>query len=550
MFSLIRKVSLEWAKTWAVERLGGELGVIFRLVDGTVRQSLGATFKSLLGINPLMRDVGLAAREEVFRATNVALIQSIASQFFGEVEGIVGRGLVQGTRPETMGEQIAGRFGVSQSRGRLIARDQVAKLHGQIDGARQQDLGVKRYRWLSAGDERVRPDDRAVKRGADPDDEATSHRARDGKIYSWDDPPGDPEDPAAGGHPGTAIQCLPGWSEVPNSLLAEMLYRRRYSGELTEIVADSGETIRVTPQHPVLTGRGWIPADMVCSSDHIFHVRSERFGALDNDVDHAVPSIEQLFDSLSVLVAPVCRAGARGQFHGDGAEDHEVEIVDLMGDLPLVWHAALGEEGCKLFLTAADQACSDVLLAKLGESPLAFLAVRTSTNSVMRGCCKLLALLRRGPLHAEEHRLAAVAALDAMLREASLDHDAFDAVLPGDSQLAHAAEVVGDEQVVREVLAVGRRAMVARGGVNTTGAQRLAQIVGGNPEGNPDLDQCATLGMEPLRVVEKRRCELADGHVYNLQTRSGWYVAQGFALRNCRCVAQPIIEDVLEQLGI
>jgi SPP1 gp7 family putative phage head morphogenesis protein len=208
VFSLVRRVSLEWAKTWVAERLGGELGVIFRLVDGTVRQSLGETFKSLLGINPLMRDVGLAAREEVFRATNVALIQSIASQFFGEVEGIVGRGLVSGTRPETMGEQIAGRFGVSQTRGRLIARDQIAKVHGQLDSARQQDLGITRYRWLSAQDERVRPDAKAQARGADPEDEATSHRARDGKVYEWANPPGDPDDPSVGGHPGFgSINC-------------------------------------------------------------------------------------------------------------------------------------------------------------------------------------------------------------------------------------------------------------------------------------------------------------------------------------------------------
>jgi SPP1 gp7 family putative phage head morphogenesis protein len=66
-------------------------------------------------------------------------------------------------------------------RARLIARDQVGKLQGQIHMTRMEDAGFERYEWMTVGDERVR----------------TSHKARDGDIRTWEQSP----------KPGQEIQC-------------------------------------------------------------------------------------------------------------------------------------------------------------------------------------------------------------------------------------------------------------------------------------------------------------------------------------------------------
>ncbi len=42
----------------------------------------------------------------------------------------------------------------------LIARDQVSKLNGQLTKARQQAAGIKRFKWRTQGDSRVRPQHR------------------------------------------------------------------------------------------------------------------------------------------------------------------------------------------------------------------------------------------------------------------------------------------------------------------------------------------------------------------------------------------------------
>ena len=85
-------------------------------------------------------------------------------------------------------EEIAGEledsYGVSARRAALIARDQIGKLNGEIARERQTELGIRRYKWRSSSDERVRPE----------------HADRDGQIFEWSDPPPD-------GHPGQPVQC-------------------------------------------------------------------------------------------------------------------------------------------------------------------------------------------------------------------------------------------------------------------------------------------------------------------------------------------------------
>lgn len=114
----------------------------------------------------------------------VAKIKSVEAQYFADVEELVIREFRAGTRHEKVGELITERFKVSQSRGRLIARDQVNKLNGALTQQRQTRLGVTHYFWRTVGDERVRP----------------SHRALNGKRFAWNKPP-------AVGHPGEPIAC-------------------------------------------------------------------------------------------------------------------------------------------------------------------------------------------------------------------------------------------------------------------------------------------------------------------------------------------------------
>ena len=86
---------------------------------------------------------------------------------------IVYDGYVNGRTTTDMVKDIRRVYGVSRYRARFIARDQIAKLNGEIQRAQQKDAGIREYIWSSSEDERVR----------------NCHRVLNGNKFSWDDPP-------------------------------------------------------------------------------------------------------------------------------------------------------------------------------------------------------------------------------------------------------------------------------------------------------------------------------------------------------------------------
>jgi SPP1 gp7 family putative phage head morphogenesis protein len=184
VFDLLSRIRLEWEKEVPQAQLDLLANDIGRDVSAVSKESLRGQIKAVLGLDPLLSDRGAAAQLAIFRKANVEMIRSIDQRYFDEISGIVQRGLAAGTRPEQMAEDFEARYQVSRSRANLIARDQTAKLHGQLDRVRQTDLGIKHYIWRTAKDQRVRDE----------------HAEREGEVFSWDDPP-------EGGHPGEDYQC-------------------------------------------------------------------------------------------------------------------------------------------------------------------------------------------------------------------------------------------------------------------------------------------------------------------------------------------------------
>ena len=68
---------------------------------------------------------------------------------------------------------------------RRLTRDQTSKLVGELNQARQEQVGITAYIWSTSGDGRVRP----------------THRDNDGLTFLWSSPP------PTTGHPGHDVQC-------------------------------------------------------------------------------------------------------------------------------------------------------------------------------------------------------------------------------------------------------------------------------------------------------------------------------------------------------
>lgn len=104
--------------------------------------------------------------------TNTRLIKSIPENLLNDVELIVQTGFRAGTSIREISKQIKDKFGVSENRANLIARDQIAKLNSNITKNEYHNLGLNDYVWNTSGDERVR----------------ASHLPLNNKICSWQNP--------------------------------------------------------------------------------------------------------------------------------------------------------------------------------------------------------------------------------------------------------------------------------------------------------------------------------------------------------------------------
>lgn len=100
---------------------------------------------------------------------NARLIKTIPERMLDKVAEIVYSSVRSGESPRELAVALQKAFDISKNRAKIIARDQISKLNGNITRARNLSLGITEYQWLTSRDERVRH----------------SHDVLENKICSW-----------------------------------------------------------------------------------------------------------------------------------------------------------------------------------------------------------------------------------------------------------------------------------------------------------------------------------------------------------------------------
>jgi SPP1 gp7 family putative phage head morphogenesis protein len=169
--------------------------------------------RSQYGVSPTKEDPDrFNALMAQWAHNNALLIKDIPTKTMIQIQNATIDALQSGRSTDDMTSDVydimSERLDVTDSRARLIARDQVAKLNGALTQQRQRDIGVEGYIWRTVGDERVRD----------------THEEVDGQFFTWDNPPSETDD----NHPGEDYQCrcwaepvLPEEMEFNASLLDE-----------------------------------------------------------------------------------------------------------------------------------------------------------------------------------------------------------------------------------------------------------------------------------------------------------------------------------------
>ncbi len=158
-------------------------------------------------------------------------------------------------------------------------------------------------------------------------------------------------------------------------------YRRRYTGDIITLETHGGRRISATPNHPLLTDRGWIALKDLKQGDKL--VAKPRRPAPSPGIlpdDHQVVTFAQCHKATSELPGMLTMEVpiSRPDFHGDAA-DNEVGEVATNCDLLTDNHPTRAKLSSKFFFQGTD--LEMMVLPGDGSSPERLLITGASTDS-------------------------------------------------------------------------------------------------------------------------------------------------------------------------
>lgn len=331
--------------------------------------------------------------------------------------------------------------------------------------------GGKGMRWVTMRDSSVRE----------------THRAANGEIADSDGTfdiggydlhyPGEPVGP-----PEIWINCVVGSTQVEWSgqdVIA--VTRREHTGTFVKVRTGNGHELTITPNHPVLTSGGYVPARLLRPGDQVMATSLP----VAPEVGNTPPSIEQVYRAAREhgMVGRV--GGSAVNFHGDVAES-EVEVVWPDSNLPLEVGgecrepALVGAHGREVPLVGNGLPGAGASVPA-GRVPVGGIL---PAGSSVGGSYDVTSFLRSHPRHADAVRLGPITDRKAEGFQATEDD------VPADTEfLAH-------------------------------------------------LEYALASGMALVDIVEVELYS-ATHEVYNLHTSENWYNANSIMTHNCRCILVP-----------
>ncbi|MGH9864813.1 MAG: minor capsid protein [Candidatus Acidiferrales bacterium] len=431
----------------------------------------------------------------------------------------------KGNRAESMVKAIQHNYGVSRRKAEFLARQETSLLMSKFRETRYRDIGSTTYRWSTSHDERVRHD----------------HALLNTKVFSWDSPPVVDLKTGRRANPGEDFGCLPGDATLFCPVGIQKFYRRRYSGNLTLFITDSGKTLRTTPNHPVLTERGWIPANCVNIGDNIFKISHEGLFINPYDPENKISSFEEQFRFFEILpFVKRIEAIGREDFHSDVSVNEEVEIIDVKRILPDHIKPGLDKSFLENIFSESNEFFYSVPTSGYHHLLSKFPALRLAPDSVMRGLCQAFAFLFCGSGHAGEHGCAPVSWLNSVSQKVILDGLSLNAIFMRDGFNALSGDIRFYRLLFWEILCIVCDAMMTDCQMTALFKMHADSTCrdSGFLRNFPNIE---TVNIHANRIIDKKTICFSD-HVYNLQTESGWYFADEFIVHNCRCVAIALIE--------
>jgi SPP1 gp7 family putative phage head morphogenesis protein len=471
-------------------------------------------------LKKMLSDDVIGGTVKSLQARNVELIKSIPIEAAQRVQKLALQAAVNGSRAAEIQTEIMRTGDVSAGRAKLIARTEVANANAVINQTRAQSVGITQYTWETMEDESVRP----------------SHQAMQGNVYSYDDPP---EVEGEGNHgPGQFPNCFPGLVEINHTPIIEKLYRRRYSGVLSTLVLDDGIILPSTPNHPILTPHGFKAANKINVGDYVIKTVQNTVSMINDNINRFNISFDQMFNALNDCRLSICTRSISGNFHGDIAHE-EIDIISINSMLIRKRYLLIRQKMIEIGFTNTDTRLLQYIL--IGDRcHFEFIKASYPTYaSFMSRIILIYSLLISHISPLDFFCFALGSNMGFSHYQIPSNDGSGNFKVFRDSIFAYAILIHGYD-IIKVKLDFIMRNWPPKIYFNSGFPDMLTKNIRMDRIGSGNIFQ-SEAGIYKVCRVNKKLIGEFSGHVYNLQTKTGYYMANTVLSSNCRCYASPIL---------
>lgn len=313
------------------------------------------------------------------------------------------------------------------------------------------------------------------------------------------------------------------------------VYKRRYKGLLYRITTASGNTLTVTPNHPILTDKGFVRAHLLNIGDNVICDNGlETLSIVGENKDNRQAFIKDVFSSFSKSPSMFTTTvpTTTEDFHGDSVYN-KVHIVTTDRDLS----SKRNVFGKKFFFKNLfiNRITVPSLFKEFHSRSIfqIFSCHFTAFRSLVSIFCKFGDLLWTAMTHPFKLLFAPVPLRDIIfLKECNHSHTAKTKSLSNSSNT--------DSLIVKFKNFINRK-IVSRAFsscINSIPSQEFENDVFGTTDLTSNIfDRYSTrIKIDNIIAID---VIYSFTHVYNLETENSWYIANGIITHNCRCILVP-----------
>lgn len=422
-----------------------------------------------------------------------------------ELESLLENGILQGHNPRRLAVHLRKRFGVSQFNAERLMITELARVQTEAQKQSFERNGFDEYIFLALGT-------------ACPICKKLNEKHF--KVAKM--------------MPGTNAPPIHPLCVFPNTKVIapdiEAMTRSSYSGCVVEIGTSDGARLTVTPNHIVLTARGWVRAKNLIKGDKVINYSRGIKSVIESDPtdNDGIPTIEEFFTSLLESGAvPAMRMPISSEdFKGDASSDGEIDIIFIDGKLRNKLNATLSQLVGDILLVGASES-GEVTLPRNCSLAEHLVGLGLAADGIMSGS-RIAAILLRGTLtHSQLIGLRFPSDYDARLYKTAANDTSADIKLFGDGIFAHPGSIHISNllDVKRDFDSLKR---------NTASLETALDGRFCDSVGLCDFIS-AFSGFVTFDDIIFVTNKYYSGHVYDASSLSTLYIANGIITSNCRC---------------